>query len=281
MYETTIPERDLRAMTKTQLLARINAERARFENPLSPLTGDDHTKKDLIQLAYDYATPEVNAKEKSPSTVSLLKQLNVILTMQKKPTLKAWKGSRAQLLERIAKAKSDTAHVTPTKCKPGVADGIEVHKAPSSKRLLKAVQTQDKKTSREILKQQKEMAHWLSEPNPYKTSDVLRWVQVSGYVKNADLPSDYEEKLGAFIEALPKAKRGAHHNAAPRAKKINGNHFTPSDIASELKREPRSIRIWLRKNEKKVSKFIDADAGRWAFKIDHKAKVLAAIKGDK
>lgn len=118
---------------------------------------------------------------------------------------------------------------------------------------------------------QRLLAEGFAENWKQDVSLILKWLKSIKATDVKQVPKNAGRVFAKWVKERPKA--GGH---GPR--KSAGINVT--QLATELKKEPRAIRIKLRSMESKIPKAWRIPDERWGFKTEHKKDILKLLKGE-
>lgn len=261
------------------------------ERGMKPMTGKITKRKledAITELENPAGDPRIPVKA---STADLLKRLNVTLKKQGKPIIKTWKASRDALVQRIAKTELDTKHIKAKQIPTKIADGAETsrfHTKLHGNKVEQAVQKMDRKTVREKRKAMKTKATRLATEFGFSPKNVMLYLEtvtnpLSRDVSAKDIKDFFIKRDKALKAARPtKLERAAARQPrVPGAPRPEGEWLTPADVAEACGKEPRAVRIILRKREDNIPRAWRVEGVRWGFDKKRKADIVKFINGDK
>lgn len=278
-------------MKKQELIDQANAVRPEGAPPLTadnkgrhgPVIPGKVTKRRLEQLIHNGETHAGEAlKAPTPHTTGqLLAQLNALRVKKGKSQLKRWSDSRDRLEKAINALTLDTSHVTPKKGPTRIADGAETNVFDTSlhkNKVHDAVMKMNAREERTKVAAQKKLAHTLAKAYGFTRANVLDYVTTKGVTESAEFN---KEEFKKWIELRDqnglKPRKDTKARLPNRVSEIDG--VSPNDIAKALKKEPRAIRIILRRIEDKIPKGWRVAGVRWGFNKKHKADIIKLVGG--
>ena len=256
------------------------------ERGMKPMTGKI-TKRKLEDAITELENPAGDPRpDIITPTKDLLKRLNVTLKKQGKPIIKTWKASREALIQRIAKTELDTKHVPVKKLPPHIVDGAETsrfHTKLHGNKVEQAVQKMDRKTERDKRKAMKTKATKLATEFGFSPKNVMLYLETVTNPLSRDVSAkdikDFFIKRDKALKTKTKLERAARQPRVPGAPRPEGEWLTPADLAQACGKDPRAVRIILRKREKELTKAWRIEGVRWGFDKKHKAAIVKFIGG--
>lgn len=272
-------------MNKKELKAQLEAIR---DDRLPKIT--DATKAQLEDLIHVAPVP-IDAPPAAPaiSTASLLLRYNTSRAKHGRSTLKKWGGTRAELNDAIAREEAETKHAPVTKAPAKIARGAntrkdhtDLHKNP----VRDAVAKMDKREDRERVKLRKAHAKTIAANERLRYKLVVEWMEARNTVSHKqplsrEVRADFEKFVADRLQRGKAARKKSEPSKTKRAvgKRTASDNVSPADIASDLKREPRAIRVTLRRIEKDIPATWRVQGERWGFKKAHRADIVKLVGG--